>query len=70
MMHVFGIGQGYKPYPTNDASASWYAVPIYKPFLPVSVDRSFDPICCIFMQIGKLSFLLHKVAAIFEASFS
>ena len=28
----FGIGQGYKPYPTNDASACWKQLHIYKPY--------------------------------------
>jgi len=33
-MHLFGIGQGYKPYPTNDASACWKQLHIYKPYFP------------------------------------
>ena len=30
----FGIGQGNKPYPTNDASAGWKQQHIYNPYFP------------------------------------
>jgi len=46
MMHLFGIGQGYKPYPTNDASACCEATYIYKTNIH-------------FTNIGIFPFLLH-----------
>ena len=48
MMHLFGIGQGYKPYPTNDASACWkqhlYITP-FRQFFCQLEDRSIFPFC-------------------------
>ncbi len=48
MMHLFGIGQGYRPYPTNDASACCERTTIYNAFPPVFCklkDRSIFPFC-------------------------
>lgn len=53
---MFGIGQAYKPYPTNMRQRV-VATHIYKAFLLHSANRDFFPICCSFMQIGNFSFL-------------
>ena len=67
MMHLFGIGVTKSPI-LQTMRQRVVATPIYKAFLQHSADRDFHPFCCIFMQIGNLPFLLHKVAATFEAS--
>jgi hypothetical protein len=68
MMHLFGIGQAYKPYLTNMRQRV-VATHIYKAYRLQYVDRAFHPICCINMPIGIFSYLLHSFATTFEASF-